>query len=120
VSLIWLTYKTAGRLSGVLILESPDPLQARFRAGVFGLDQGAEFAEGHPLDEALAAAVPERLIGRMLSIPDAQSLIRRFERIDPIPIDPQRPQRDAPRRGSNPSRRIDGRAGGPCRLHVQP
>ena len=37
-------------------------------------------AEGHELDEAAAALVPETAIGRMLSTEEAAKLIRRPER----------------------------------------
>jgi hypothetical protein len=44
------------------------------------IDQGADFAEGHELDEATAAMVPAKAIGRMLDQDEAALLIRRFER----------------------------------------
>jgi hypothetical protein len=50
------------------------------RAAVEGIDQGADFAEGHALDEAAAALVPVRTIGRMLDPGEAGELIRRIER----------------------------------------
>ena len=50
------------------------------RAAVEGINQGADFAEGHRLDRAAAALVPATAIGRMLEQEEAAELIRRFER----------------------------------------
>jgi hypothetical protein len=59
------------QLFGAVILESSHLMHARMRAGVEGIDQGAEFAEGHELDEATAVLVPDTGIGRMLSQDEA-------------------------------------------------
>jgi hypothetical protein len=53
------------------------------RAAVKGVDQGATFCEGHDLDEASAALVPDTAIGCILSQVDAAKLIRRIERGNP-------------------------------------
>ena len=47
------------------------------------MDQGAEFREGHELDQTRAALVPPDAIGRMLSLEEAGKIIRRIERGDP-------------------------------------
>jgi hypothetical protein len=45
-----------------------------------GIDQGAEFAAGHKLDDTAAALVPASAIGRMLEQDEAANLIRSFIR----------------------------------------
>jgi hypothetical protein len=78
--MFWLTYRKNGRLLGVFILEGGDLLQMRFGAAVYGLDQGANFAEGHPLDPATAKSIPAHMIRHMLSLYDARKLLTRLER----------------------------------------
>jgi hypothetical protein len=76
----WLTYNQGGRLLGVVIVDSADLIQARLKAAVAGADQGAQFCEGHKLDHATAALLPDTAIGRMLSPDEAARLVRKIER----------------------------------------
>jgi len=80
VSLYWLTYSASDRVHGVVILQAADVVQARVRANMARLDQGAEFAAGYELDDEQAALVPEGMLGRMLSPHEAHTLIDRIER----------------------------------------
>ena len=84
--LFWMAYKTAMNAPiGVLIVEATDLLQARFRAAVFELDRGAEFAEGFALDADTAKLIPERLIGRMIPVATAADLLKEIESAEPTP-----------------------------------
>ena len=61
-------------------MDSSTLVHARFRAAVEEIDQGADFAEGHELDQKSAAMVPATSIGRMLDQDEAAALIREIER----------------------------------------
>jgi hypothetical protein len=57
--------------------------EERIRAAVHEIDQGAEFCEGHELDDGSAAAVPGTMVRRMLNQEEAAKLIRRIDRAIP-------------------------------------
>ena len=99
----WMTYKTAmGNPIGVLIMEAPDLLHARFRAEIFELPRGAEFAEAYPLDPQMMKHIPERLIGRMIPLAMAADLLKQIEHADPTP---KRPPDRSVRKRTAPRRR---------------
>jgi hypothetical protein len=50
VPLFWLTYRHPdGRAAGVVVVDSPDLLQARFKAAVHGFDRGLDSSQGTSL-----------------------------------------------------------------------
>jgi hypothetical protein len=91
---------TGRRRFGVVIMDFPRVIQARLRAAVKGIDQGAGFCEGHELDETAAALMPEPSIGRLLSEDEAAKLIRWIERSIP-----KRPAAASVERATRPRRR---------------
>ena len=84
VSRFWLTYRDlAGRLTGVVILDSPSLLVAGLQVMSEGLDRGMTFREGHELDGDAAPLIAPDLMGRMLSREETAQLIRRLEQVIP-------------------------------------
>ncbi len=75
----WLTYRRSNKAVGVVVIEAPSLIDARTRAAMEAVDAGADFAEGHKLDAALAALVPAEQLERMLSIEEANQLLKRLE-----------------------------------------
>jgi hypothetical protein len=94
VSLFWLTYQRAGRLFGVVILDSTSLIAARQRASTDQVDGGAQFAGGSELDAKLAALVPPTSIGRMLAPKETYALLKKFDRgVTKRPAAPSIPRR---------------------------
>lgn len=83
MSRFWLTYQKAGRLVGVVILDSSSLGDARKCVSDDQIDQGAQFASGSGLDRDLARLVPLTSIGRMLTPEEAFGLLERFDRSVP-------------------------------------
>jgi hypothetical protein len=84
VSRFWLTYRDlAGRLTGVVILDSPRLLLAGLQVMSEGLDRGMTFREGHELDGDAASLIAPDLMGRMLSREETAQLIHRLEQVIP-------------------------------------
>ena len=88
MSLFWLTYRVSGGPVAVVIIEAPDPLQARFRAAVEGLDQANDAAECHQLEPDFAALILRNMIGRRLPVAEVAKLLRLLDRSAPIPKRP--------------------------------
>jgi hypothetical protein len=64
----WLTYcDPSGHLLGVVIADSGNLVHARLKTAAAGADQGAQFCEGHTLDQATDKLAPDTAIGRMVS-----------------------------------------------------
>jgi hypothetical protein len=75
----WLTYRRSGKVVGVVVIEAPSLIDARMHAALEAVEAGVDFADGHELDAALAALVPAEQLERMLSIEEANQLLKRLE-----------------------------------------
>jgi hypothetical protein len=87
VPLFWLTYRHPDdRAAGVVVIDSPDLLQARFKAAVHGFDRGLDFEPGHQLDQESAGQIPAKMIGRLLDDGDLRKLHRMLlKKKPPVP-----------------------------------
>jgi hypothetical protein len=85
VSLFWLNYRHPdGRAAGEVVVDSPDLLQARFKAAVYGFDRGLE--SGHQLDLASADQIPANIMDRLLDDGDLRKLHRMLlKKKPPVP-----------------------------------
>ena len=66
----WLTF----RRGDVVIVEASSLVHARMHAAQYGFGRPAHFAEGHFIDPERAARIPDNVIGRMLSPPEARQV----------------------------------------------
>jgi hypothetical protein len=78
-SLFWLTYHRDQSLFGVVIIQAGELLEARMLAAISGLDNGADFLEGHALSAQCAAMVSTGSIARMLWPDEANRLMAWIE-----------------------------------------
>jgi hypothetical protein len=75
----WLTYLRSGKAVGVVVIEAPSLIDARMRAALEAVEAGVNFAEGHELDAAQSALVPAEQLERLLSIEEANQLLKRLD-----------------------------------------
>ena len=72
----WLTYLRSGKMVGVVVIEAPSLIDARMRAALEAVEAGVDFAEGHEIDAARSALVPAEQLERLLSIEEANRLLK--------------------------------------------
>src|SRR5258708_5594928 len=58
----------------MVVIKSPDLLQARVKAAVHGFDRGLAFESGHPLDPGRVRQIPANIMGRLLDGGDLRKL----------------------------------------------
>ena len=75
----WLTYLRSGETVGVVVIEAPSLIDARMRAALEAVEAGVDFAEGHEIDAARSALVPAEQLERLLSIEEANQLLKRLD-----------------------------------------
>jgi hypothetical protein len=81
ISLWWLRYNRGRRLLGIAIIEASSLISARMKADADGISPvGAEFAEGHELDDRTAKQIPADQVGRMLTPAQASAILDHVER----------------------------------------
>jgi hypothetical protein len=84
VPLFWLTYRHAdGRAGGVVVIDAPDVLQARFKAEVYGMDRRLDFTSGHELDKESTVQIPASMKCRFLDDGDLRELHQLLVRKNP-------------------------------------
>jgi hypothetical protein len=72
----WLTYLRSGKMVGVVLIEAPSLVDARMRAALEAVEASVDFAEGHEIDAARSALVPAEQLERLLSIDEANRLLK--------------------------------------------
>jgi hypothetical protein len=75
----WLTYLRSGKTVGVVVIEAPSLIDARMRAALEAVEAGVDFAEGHEIDATRSALVPAEQLERLLSIEEANQLLKRLD-----------------------------------------
>jgi len=75
----WLTYLRSGKTVGVVVIEAPSLIDARMRAALEAVEASVDFAEGHEIDAARSALVPAEQLERLLSIEEANQLLKRLD-----------------------------------------
>lgn len=84
----WLTYRR-DRQVRVIIYPGTSLSHARLSVSIAGLDEEAEFIEGHELDEGRAKLVPKSYLRRPLPVGMAERVLRTMES---TPSNAQRPR----------------------------
>jgi hypothetical protein len=78
-SLFWLAYYGGEEIGGVVAIESDSLISARMNTLASRIDHGFTFAGGHALGVEQRALVPQRAIGRMLTLVETERLLASFE-----------------------------------------
>jgi hypothetical protein len=74
VPMWWLIYRRDDNIVGIAIVEAPSLYHARMRAAVAGIGKAAEFSESLEINAAHVRAIPQELIGKLLSPQQAAEL----------------------------------------------
>ena len=72
----WLVFRSDDKLS-VVIQPAGSLVYARLTAAIAGSAAG-EFVEGHELDGTITKKIPKKVIGQLLSQPEAIKLLKRI------------------------------------------
>jgi len=80
----WLIYRRDDKIVGIAIVEAPSLYHARMRAAVAGIGKAADFSEGLEIDAAHVRAIPQELIGKLLSPEQAAELKGRLSNGGPV------------------------------------
>jgi hypothetical protein len=80
----WLIYRRDDKIVGIAIVEAPSLYHARMRAAVAGIGKAADFSEGLEIDAAHVGAIPQDLIGKLLSPEQATELKGRLSNGSPV------------------------------------
>jgi hypothetical protein len=80
----WLIYRRDDKIVGIAIVEAPSLYHARMRAAVAGIGKATDFSEGLEIDAAHVRAIPQELIGKLLSPEQATELKGRLANNGPV------------------------------------